>query len=194
MKPLSEMSLEELWNLFPVILKEYNSACKDWYAEEKANLEKVIGTQYIRRINHIGSSSIAGLIGKPIVDILLEIDKDHDIIEQLKKTLLDAGWLLMSSEIEPNLKISFNKGYTPNGFADKVYHLHVRHFGNWNELYFRDYLSDHEDVSIEYGNLKLSLLKEFEHNRDGYTDAKSDFINKYSKIAKQLYQNRYQTK
>ena len=39
--------------------------------------------------------------------------------------------------------------------------------------------------------MKLKLWKEFEHNRDGYTDAKTDFIVKHSKKAKDIYKNKY---
>lgn len=35
-----------------------------------------------------------------------------------------------------------------------------------------------------YG-LKLSLWKNYEHDRDGYTEAKGDFIRKYTEIAKE---------
>lgn len=31
MKELSEMTLEELWQLFPIILKEHNPKYKEWY-------------------------------------------------------------------------------------------------------------------------------------------------------------------
>ncbi len=55
---------------------------------------------------------------------------------------------------------------------------------------FTIFMSD-TDVTKEYGNLKLSLWKEFEHNRDGYTNAKSDFILHYSSLAKQEFKNRY---
>ena len=89
------------------------------------------------------------------------------------------------------MKLSFNKGYTPNGFAKKVYHLHVRYLDNWSELYFRDYLIDHSEIADEYGRLKMRLWKKYEHNRDGYTEAKSDFINKYSEKAKLEYAGRY---
>ncbi len=34
-KSLSEMSLEELWMLFPIILEEHNPMWKEWYLEEK---------------------------------------------------------------------------------------------------------------------------------------------------------------
>lgn len=131
-----------------------------------------------------------GLIAKPTIDILLEVDKNCDITK-LTKILKVKSWILMSSEYEPNLRLVFNKGYTPDGFAEKVYHLHVRHWADWDELYFRDYLLDHADVADQYGNLKLSLEKEYQHNRDGYTAAKAVFIARYTEKAKCEYGGRY---
>lgn len=92
------------------------------------------------------------------------------------------------------MKWEFCKGYTPEGFAEKVYHIHVRYAGDWNELYFRDFLEKYPNTANEYGELKLSLCENFKHNRDGYTAAKSDFIMKYSLIAKKEFQNKYKPK
>lgn len=184
------MSLEELWKLFPIMMKEHNPEYKKWYLQEEQDLINIIGKQNIKRINHIGSTAVNGLLAKPIIDILLEIDNNYDI-ELLKEILLKADWLLMSIEMEPTFKLSFNKGYTTKGFAEKVFHLHVRYFDNWDELYFRDYLIDHNNTAIEYGKLKSTLKKQYEHNRDEYTNKKSGFILKYSKIAKQTYRNKY---
>ena len=39
-KKLSEMSLEELWQLFPVILTEHKDYWKEWYKEEESLLNK----------------------------------------------------------------------------------------------------------------------------------------------------------
>jgi len=89
------------------------------------------------------------------------------------------------------LKMTFNKGYTPKGFTEKVYHLHVRYYGDWNELYFRDFLKAHGDVANEYGKLKLGLKELYEHNRDAYTEAKTEFITKYTQIARDEFGNRY---
>ena len=47
-------------------------------------------------------------------------------------------------------RISFNKGYTEDGFAEKVFHLHLRYRGDNGELYFRDFLIEHPDVAKEY--------------------------------------------
>ena len=189
-KALSEMSLEVLWELFPIILKEHNPSYMEWYSIEKENIVNAIGQDNIKRISHIGSSAVEGLLAKPIVDILLEVDLNSDI-EQIKYKLIKSGWILMSYSNNPVLKMSFNKGYTPEGFADKVYHLHVRYTGNWNELYFRDYLIAHKEVADEYSKLKIGLKDEYEHNRDGYTEAKSEFVNKYSEIARNEFGNQY---
>lgn len=82
-------------------------------------------------------------------------------------------------------RLDFNKGYTPNGYADKVFHIHVRLIGDNDEIYFRNYLNSHFGVAKDYEDLKLSLWKSFKHDRDGYTNAKSDFITYYTTLAKQ---------
>jgi GrpB-like predicted nucleotidyltransferase (UPF0157 family) len=191
-KQLSEMSLDELWELFPVILKEYNPKYTEWYESEKQNIINTISTENIIRINHIGSTAVKNLISKPTVDILLEID-GTSIIPRLIESLKMTGWILMSHKTDP-VKLIFCKGYTPDGFAEKVYHLHVRYAGSWDELYFRDFLIKYPDVADEYAKLKLSLQKNFEHDRDGYTEAKTEFIKKYSHSAKQEFQNKYKPK
>ncbi|CAK7081263.1 MAG: hypothetical protein EUB_01325 [Eubacterium sp.] len=186
---LSELSLEELWALFPIILKEHNPDYKVWYEEEKQRIISKVKPENLIRISHIGSTAVKGLTAKPIVDILLEINGACGV-SAIIKVLKTLGWRLMSQEDDP-VKLSFNKGYTPEGFADRVYHLHVRYFGNWPELYFRDFLIAHPDVAGKYERLKLKLWKQYEHDRDGYTEAKTDFVRRYSDMAKVEFNNRY---
>lgn len=73
-------------------------------------------------------------------------------------------------------RMSFNKGYTLSGYADRVFHVHIHAMGDNAEIHFRDYLIQHPDAARQYEDLKLSLLAKFKHNRDGYTMAKSEFI------------------
>lgn len=89
--------------------------------------------------------------------------------------------------------MSFNLGYTENGFAEKVFHLHLRLEGDHDELYFRDFLIEYPQVAKEYEQLKLSLWKQFEHDRDGYTEAKTAFVRSVTEKAKQRYNGRYET-
>ena len=53
-KKLSEMTLEELWQLFPIVLTEHQPQWKEWYREEEALLLSKL--QGIARISHIGST------------------------------------------------------------------------------------------------------------------------------------------
>ncbi|MDQ0359727.1 GrpB family protein [Breznakia pachnodae] len=184
-KQLSQMSIEELWELFPIQLTEHNKDWKCWFDEEKMLLDQILKDVYPLRIAHIGSTAIPAIYAKPIVDILIETDGDWNIIE---KQLIQSGYIFMS---QSDNRKSFNKGYTENGFAQKVFHLHLRHIGDNDELYFRDYLNEHLKVAKEYETMKLGLWKRFEHNRDAYTNHKTEFVNKYTKKAKKLYKNKY---
>ena len=185
---LEEMSLEELWQLFPIFLREHQDEWKEWYEEERLLLLSFLPEHQIVRLSHIGSTSVKTIWAKPIVDILLEIPKETDMAA-MRDLLLQNGYLLMSESQE---RMSFNKGYTPSGFAERVFHLHLRYEGDHDELYFRDYLQEHPAVAKDYEKLKLSLWKQYEYNRDAYTEAKTDFIKKYTKEAKKLYGRRYE--
>ncbi|BCN29093.1 GrpB family protein [Anaeromicropila herbilytica] len=189
-KELSEMTLEELWELFPIILKEYNADYPKWYEIEKDNLLENFNDGIIVRINHIGSTAVSGIISKPTIDILMEISRDSNIA-QIEDKLKSMQWNLMNSSETPSFRQTYNKGYTKYGFEEKVYHLHVRYVDDWSELYFRDYLIEHKEVAGEYVDLKMKLKDKYEHNRDAYTNEKAAFVDKYSKIAKVEYGNRY---
>lgn len=185
-KLLSEMTLDELWELFPIILSEHKAYWNDWYVEEEKRIKAFLLINNAR-ISHIGSTAIHDIWAKPIIDILLEIPETISM-GTVKDMLVDNGYICMS---ESDCRKSFNRGYNNEGFAERVFHLHLRYRGDNNELYFRDYLNDNPDVAREYETLKLSLWKKYEHNRDFYTDAKNEFVEKYTVKAKEKYKNRY---
>ncbi|MDE6288640.1 MAG: GrpB family protein, partial [Muribaculaceae bacterium] len=81
-------------------------------------------------------------------------------------------------------RMSFNKGYTPEGYAERVFHIHFHPAGDRDEILFRDYLLSHPATAKEYEKLKQNLLPAFRHDRDGYTAAKTDFINKVLALAR----------
>jgi GrpB-like predicted nucleotidyltransferase (UPF0157 family) len=185
-KELRDMTLEELWQLFPIKLESHNNNWLNWFNEEKTNIFNIIGEDYVYRLSHIGSTAIKDILAKPIIDILLEVDDKCFCV--VAKRIKASEWICMC---EDSSKISFNKGYSAEGFAEKVFHLHLRKTGDCDELYFRDYLNANSNVSKQYEKLKLSLSNKFKYNRDAYTAAKTDFITKYTQIAKQLYCGRY---
>ena len=176
-KKLSEMTLEELWQLFPIFLTEHNSHWADWFDEEAKLLKRLFPAAVF---HHVGSTAINGIMAKPIVDMLMLVDSVEEM-KQVASVLQDNGYIVMS---ESEKRISLNKGYTENGFAEKVFHLHIRLENDCDEIYFRDYLNAHTDIAKEYEKLKLRLWKEYEHDRDGYTAAKTEFVKRYTEIGK----------
>lgn len=179
-KKLSEMTLDELWQLFPIVLTEHNPRWADWFVEEAEQLKQIVPCE--AEFHHIGSTAIDGIMAKPIIDILIVV---NTTAEQLRvaEALQKRGYIVMSSTQN---RISLNIGYTENGFAERVFHLHIRLKNDTDEIYFRDYLNTHQSIAREYEKLKLSLWKQYEHNRDAYTAAKTDFVNKYTALAKML--------
>lgn len=199
-KKVSELSMDEFKKTFPIILKEHNANYKDWYESEKKNILNAVKAQDVVRINHIGSSAIEGLMAKPTIDILLEIDGCCNVtklVDDLK--VIGYGNEIYMRNEDP-MRLLLGKGYSIDGYAEKVYHLHVRYLGNWDELYFRDFLLENPDVSTEYGKLKQNILKDIEEGiiermpngvPNGYSEAKLAFVRKYSNMAKEDYQDRY---
>lgn len=186
-KELSEMSLEELWDLFPIFLVAHSDKWQLHYREIKAQLKHELSKCPVERISHIGSTAVPGIWAKDIVDVLIEVSQDAEIAHTA--AVLEAcGLIRMSTEAG---RISFNRGYTTAGFADKVFHIHLRYAGDHDELYFRDYLIAHPQIAKEYEALKLELWRQFAHNRDAYTSGKRDFVQKWTQKAKEIYAGRY---
>ena len=180
MKRLDQMTLEELWELFPISLVPHNPEWEVWGKEEIHILEGIL-KDFSPLISHIGSTAIPRIFAKPTVDILIEIPYS-DEWQRIVGLLEQRGYLLMS---RGERRMSFNKGYTPYGYADRVFHIHFHEIGDNDEIVFRDYLIKHPDVAHEYERLKLSLLPTYRNDRDGYTEAKTEFVINVVRTAKQ---------
>ena len=187
-KELSEMTLEELWNLFPIYLTSYQPEWAVWYQDENRRLSGILPAASIVRISHIGSTAVPAIQAKPIIDILVEAKAGCNLAA-VQQLLEKNGYLSMAISAE---RISLNRGYTPEGFAERVFHLHLRFEGDHDELYFRDYLNGHPEKAKEYEALKLSLWKKYEHDRDAYTEGKTELVRLYTAEAKRLFAGRYE--
>ena len=187
-KSLNEMTDEERWQLFPIILCEHKAIWKKRYIKEEALIRESIGSHNIKRISHIGSTAVPGLLSKPTIDILVEINRQTNTAE-LIYNMERQGYIYLEQPDNPPPHTIFLKGYTEQGFRGQAFHVHIRYSGDWDELYFRDYLLSHPETSAEYGKLKLELQKKYKHNRDAYTNAKTDFIKQVCKLARAEVKN-----
>lgn len=102
-KKLSEMSLNELWQLFPVFLVEHKECWKKWYSEEKSILQSSLSP--LERIRHIGSTAIPYIYAKPIINILVEIPEDNVFLDY-KNKIIKMGYICMAESKE---EVYFNK-------------------------------------------------------------------------------------
>lgn len=179
---LGRMSLNQLWRLFPIELSEHDERWNEWFSDEKELLEELLSPFGSIIISHIGSTAIKAIKAKPTVDILVE-SEDASALNPMAEKLSAAGYIIMSQSAD---RISLNKGYTRHGYAERVFHIHLRRRGDNDELFFRDYLNAHEDVAREYEALKLKLKKRFMYDRDAYTLSKSDFVKKYTQKGREM--------
>ena len=110
-KPLSEMTLEELWQLFPIFLIQHKEEWNHWYQEEEKRLLQLLPSKSIKRISHIGSPAVSNIWAKDIVDMLLEVSKDLDLqyskeTEFFKKPIGKTYLKVYKTHIE----FEYNKG------------------------------------------------------------------------------------
>jgi GrpB-like predicted nucleotidyltransferase (UPF0157 family) len=56
----------------PIELRDYDPSWPDRYAEHASRIRATLGEHAVR-IEHVGSTSVPGLVAKPIIDIVLEV-------------------------------------------------------------------------------------------------------------------------
>ena len=102
-----------------------------------------------------------------------------------------CGYLYTSQPQNPPPGMMYMRGYTLRGFERQTYHLHVRYPGDWDELYFRDYLCINVKAAARYAALKMRLMRPYEHDRDAYTAAKGGFIRECTARARALWPEKH---
>ena len=174
-KDLNKMTTDELGQLFPVIIVDYNPDWPKLASIESRKIIETVGKEFISRIEHIGSTAIPGLCAKPTIDFLLEILEITNcdlLIKQLQK--IDYQFIPKPENPAPHMM--FAKGYSESGITGQTFHIHVRYPGDWDEIVFRDYLIKNQSVKADYAKLKRKLADEYKNDREKYTDSKTTFI------------------
>jgi len=82
----------------PIELVEYDPAWPRLYLREAQRIRLAMGDRALR-IEHTGSTSVPGLVAKPIVDIVLVVDDSADELGYIP-ALADAGYILRIREPE----------------------------------------------------------------------------------------------
>jgi GrpB-like predicted nucleotidyltransferase (UPF0157 family) len=182
------LSPEELGQLYPIILEDYNPLWPQYFIKEKNYLLQKLGNSLTGRIEHIGSTAIPNIKSKPTIDILVEISDADNIKNKINIILIKHNYIKME---EQKNHLMFVKGYSPTGLEKKSFHIHMGPKTQnwlWDRLYFRDYLIKNPRIAKEYEELKVRLSMSYRNDREKYTKSKENFILRITKIAKERLQ------
>ena len=141
-----------------------------FFDEEKRRILDAIA-EHVSAIEHVGSTSICGIVAKPILDVMVGIPTFEDG-EKCVAALNKLGYEYKGENGVP-MRHFFGKG------SPRTHHLHmVAADGDFwkHHLLFRDYLISNRQVAEEYNNLKLDLAALFPQDREAYTNGKESFV------------------
>ncbi|MEO8402098.1 MAG: GrpB family protein [Gammaproteobacteria bacterium] len=160
-----------------IYLSPYNPEWPDLFAAEKELLLRFAG-QYIAVIEHIGSTAIPSISAKPVIDIMIGVNKLSDVTDEAIQALEKQGYnYIKKYEIEMPYRRYFQKNDSQGNRTHQI-HLVKIHGDFWNRhLLFRDFLRTHPEDAKNYEKLKLDLANKFDDTNE-YAKAKTDFCNK----------------
>jgi GrpB-like predicted nucleotidyltransferase (UPF0157 family) len=156
---------------------DYDANWPRLFEAERALLEGALPPDQILAIEHAGSTAIAGIAAKPIIDIFLAVRS----IEVARATLvgpIEALGYVYWAENPDKDRMFFVKGMPPYG-ARRTHHVHVCEptSAAWQRvLAFRDHLRGHPDEAERYGRLKRDLAQRHRSDREAYTRAKDSYV------------------
>lgn len=161
-----------------VILWEADERWPDEFDRIERDFRTILGED-AQRIDHIGSTSVPGLLSKNVIDVQVTV-ADEDALDRVASMLEERGWRRRApadDHVVPGLSADPSEWqkalfYEPEG-ARRT-NVHVRVAGRANQRYalvFRDYLRTHPDAAAAYAEVKRGLAT-LAPDTDAYADAK----------------------
>jgi len=154
----------------PVRLVQYNPDWPVMYAREETRIGAALGDR-VHQLEHIGSTSVPGLIAEPIIDMQLLVENAGDE-STYAPDLIAAGYILRIREPDWD-EHHVVKGTDP----DVNRHLFARGSSRArSHLAFRDRLhASNEDRDL-YAQTKQRLAEQDWTFVQNYADAKNDIV------------------
>lgn len=123
-------------------------------------------------IEHVGSTSVPGLSGKPVIDACIVVASKKDVPVCVER-LASIGYVHRGTLGVPEREAFRRPDHLPR------HHLYLSPRGSLslrNHLGFRNYLRAHPEAAQEYGRLKASLARRFPDDIDSYIVGKTEFV------------------
>lgn len=154
----------------PIALREYDPAWPDRFLHEARRIREALGNRALQ-LEHVGSTSVPGLLAKPVIDILLVVADSADEPAYVP-ALEAAGYVLRIREP------GWHQHRLLKGPETDV-HLHVFSAGSaeiGRMLRFRDTLRADPTVREWYARTKRDLARRHWRYVQNYADAKSPVV------------------
>lgn len=159
--------------------------CKGWAAEYravKALLTPLLGENLLD-IQHVGSTAIAGIDAKPILDVAVQVQSLASIDQD---AMLRAGYDPCGESGVPGRFLFVRRGDGPLSLSLEHIHCYAAGHPAFDaHVAFRDYLNTHPQAAQQYCQLKRQLAAQYPDDRSRYTAGKADFIQAILKLAGQ---------
>ena len=154
----------------PIEVVPYRDEWAATFAEWRERLLRVLGETAVR-VEHVGSTAVAGLAAKPVIDIQVSVGDARDEASYVA-AIEGLGVALRSRD-------AGHRYFRPAGGAPRTVQVHVIDAeSDWERehLLFRDFLRADAETTDRYARLKLDLARRYRDDRLAYTDAKTGFI------------------
>jgi GrpB-like predicted nucleotidyltransferase (UPF0157 family) len=166
-----------------ILIVGYDPQWPELFMREADRIRAALGCRALR-IEHIGSTSVPGLVAKPVIDMLLVVTDSAD--EEMYVPALEANGYV--------LRIRETNWYEHRMFwgPDTKINLHAFSFGcqEINRLLmFRDWLRSNATDRQLYTRAKRALAKQQWKYAQNYADAKSVVIEKIIARARRSEKN-----
>lgn len=169
-------------------LEPYNSNWPTEFENEKAKLISVLG-EIVVRIEHIGSTAIAGIHAKPVIDILIGVNKLEDIDNNQIEKIQSLGYQYIKAYEK---ELSYRRFFLKEGInQNRTHHIHLVNYPSawWQRhILFRDYLRKNPDAAKEYEALKLQLAETINTSMGNHEKRKNCFYKQHIQPFPQLDQ------
>lgn len=162
----------------PVTLWEADEIWPDEFDRIERELRTILGED-AQRIDHIGSTSVHGLLSKDVIDVQVTV-VDESLLDRVASMLEQRGWRRrapVDDHVVPGLSADpseWQKALFHEPEGRRQAHVHVRVAGRANQRYaliVRDYLRGHPAAAAAYAEVKCGLAT-LAPDSDAYADAK----------------------
>jgi GrpB-like predicted nucleotidyltransferase (UPF0157 family) len=157
-----------------VRLRAHDPAWAAAFDLERTRLQALLPGAFLA-IEHIGSTAVAGLLAKPVVDIMAGVASLDDVDARIAR-LCDNGY---TTSAEFNATLSDRKWLMRWLDGRRTHHLHIVVHGEaqWvDRLAFRDALRSDPALAARYAELKVDLAATHASDREAYGEAKAGFV------------------